>query len=68
MTDPHLVYVPSALSRRWCTADSPMAPADRDSYQWGHPDAVDVAPLYNLMIYTCPHCGLTFHAPKRHGS
>lgn len=65
MTDPFLVCVPSALPRRYCTADSPMAQADRDAYQWGHPDATAVAPWYNLTIYLCPHCGITFHAPKR---
>lgn len=65
MTDSTLVYVPSGLPRRYCEAGNPMPMADKDKYQWGHPDAVEVAPLYNLMIYRCPHCGLHFHAPAR---
>ena len=61
----HLVYVPSQLPRRHCTAESPMPTADKDKYQWGHPDAAYKEDFLNLAIYTCPHCGLTFHAPKR---
>lgn len=64
-TDPILLYIPSPLPRRTCTAASPMPMADRDKYQWGHPDATGVAPWYNLTIYLCPHCGITFHAPAR---
>jgi hypothetical protein len=66
MTDqPTLVYVPSALPRRYCVKDSPMPMADKDKYQWGHPDAVDVGPFLNLRLYRCPYCDLTFHAPAR---
>jgi hypothetical protein len=62
---PFLVYVPSALPRRYCTADSPMDMADKNNYQWGHPDAVEAEPFHNLVIYVCPHCRLAFHGPKR---
>jgi hypothetical protein len=60
-----LVYVPSALPRRCCTAERPMQPQDRHRYQWSHPDAVAVEPFFNLVIYRCPHCTHTFHAPQR---
>jgi hypothetical protein len=63
--DPVLVYVPSALPRRHCTEDSPMQMQDKDAYQWGHPDAGRIRSFFNLAIYQCPHCGLTFHAPER---
>lgn len=65
MTDPILVYVPSKLPRRYCTDDSPMQMQDKDAYQWGHPDAYRVRAFFNLAIYQCPHCNLTFHAPER---
>jgi hypothetical protein len=71
MSAPHkdddlvLVYVPSDMPRRYCTAKEPMAAADKDSFQWGHNDAVAMAPLFNLVIYRCPHCHHTFHAPPR---
>lgn len=42
-----------------------MQLADKSNYQWGHPDAEYIEPLYNLGIYHCPHCDLTFHAPMR---
>jgi hypothetical protein len=63
--DLHLVYVPSTLPRRSCTAESPMQEADKGKYQWSHADALDVAPFFNLMVYKCPYCGTKFHAPKR---
>lgn len=63
--EPHLVYLASALPRRYCTDESPMPDADRDKYQWGHPDAYRLRSFFNLAIYHCPHCRLTFHAPER---
>lgn len=65
MTDPTIIYLLSGLPRRYCEADSPMQQADKDRYQWGHPDAEFIEPFFNLGIYRCPHCGLTFHAPMR---
>lgn len=59
------VYVPSGLPRRYCEAGSPMPIEDKDKYQWGHPDAADVGPFFNLRLYRCPHCDITFHAPPR---
>jgi uncharacterized Fe-S cluster protein YjdI len=56
-------YIP--LHRRYCTAEHPMPIEDKDRYQWGHPDAVEVEPFFNLVIYTCPHCNHTFHALPR---
>lgn len=53
------------LERRYCTAEAPMPMADKDKYQWGHADAVDVGAFFNLRLYTCPHCKFTFHAPPR---
>ena len=58
-----IYYTP--LPRRTCTADEPMRHEDRDRYQWGHPDAVEVMPFFNLVVYTCPHCKHTFHAEPR---
>jgi hypothetical protein len=58
-----VIHVP--LARRYCTADSPMPHEDRDRYQWGHPDATEVMPFFNLVVYTCPHCKHTFHAEPR---
>jgi hypothetical protein len=66
--DPILVYVASSLPRRYCTAASPMQAADKDKYQWGHPDAAPLRPWFNLVIYLCPHCALEFHAPPRPSS
>lgn len=65
MSDPTLLYLASGLPRRYCTAASPMTVADKDKYQWGHPDATEVMPFFNLVVYRCPHCGLHFHAPAR---
>lgn len=48
------------LPRRVCTADSPMAQADKDAYRWGHPDARELGPFLNLVRCACPHCGLEF--------
>jgi hypothetical protein len=64
MTDKNITfaYVPPSLPRRYCEAASPMPEADKDRYQWGHGDAVFVEPFFNLGLYKCPHCGLTFHA------
>lgn len=59
------LYVPSQLPRRICTGESPMPAEDKDKYQWGHPDAKFLRDFFNLGIYRCPHCELTFHAPKR---
>ena len=63
--DVTLVYVASGLPRRYCTDASPMQMRDKDDYQWGHPDAYRVGAFFNLAIYQCPHCRLTFHAPER---
>jgi len=63
---PILAFLSSRpLPRRYCTAESPMQAQDRDSYQWGHSDAVDVGPFFNLRLYTCPYCKHTFHALAR---
>lgn len=62
MSGPTVVVLRGALPRRYCTADSPMPMADTDKYQWGHGDAVALGPFFNLVLYRCPHCGLTFHA------
>jgi len=59
---PTLLYARPALPRRYCEKDSPMPAADKDKYQWGHPDAEDVGAFFNLRLYKCPYCGLTFHA------
>lgn len=56
---------PSGLPRRYCTADEPMPQADKNRYHWGHADAEYVEPFFNLALYRCPHCKLTFHAAKR---
>ena len=53
------------LERRYCTAEAPMPREDKDKYQWGHGDAVDIGPFFNLRLYECPHCRLTFHALPR---
>lgn len=50
------------LERRYCTAEAPMPLTDKDKYMWGHPDAVVLAPYFNLVLYQCPHCQLTFKA------
>jgi hypothetical protein len=63
MSAPILVYAPSALPQRTCSAAEPME--DKNVYQWGHPDAEAVRPFFNLMLYRCPHCSLVFHAPMR---
>ena len=63
--DVTLVYVASGLPRRYCPDASPMQMRDKDDYQWGHPDAYRVGAFFNLAIYQCPHCRLTFHAPER---
>ena len=52
-------------TRRHCSAAAPMTEADKDKYQWTHHDAAFVKDFFNLALYTCPHCNLTFHAPKR---
>lgn len=49
------------MERRICTAASPMAMADRDTYRWGHPDAKQVGTYFNLITCACPHCGLRFN-------
>lgn len=61
----HFVFLGSGLPRRYCEAGAPMPMADRNRYQWGHPDAVEVRPFFNLVIYRCPHCQLEFHAAPR---
>jgi uncharacterized Fe-S cluster protein YjdI len=53
------------LPRRTCTAAEPMPHEDRNHYFWTHPDAKEVEPFFNLVIYWCPNCALNFHAPKR---
>jgi hypothetical protein len=53
------------LERRECTADAPMPIADKDKAFWIHHDAVDVGGFFNLSLFTCPHCNLTFHALPR---
>lgn len=63
--DVTLVYVASNLPRRYCTDASPMQMRDKDNYQWGHPDAYRIGAFFNLAIYQCPHCWMTFHAPER---
>ena len=65
MSDPTVIFVPSDLPRRLCDAENPMPTADKDRYHWSHPDAEYVEPFFNLGIYRCPHCKLTFHAPMR---
>jgi hypothetical protein len=55
----------SALPRRFCTPEQPMQHEERDHYQWSHPDAAEVMPFFNLVVYTCPHCKHTFHAEPR---
>lgn len=50
------------MERRFCTADAPMPMEQKDVFRWSHPDAQPVRPFFNLMIYECPHCKLTFHA------
>lgn len=53
------------MDRKDCTAETPMSMEDKAKYYWIHHDAVDVEPFFNLMLYRCPHCGLTFHALPR---
>jgi len=56
------------LQRRTCTADAPMAEADKDRYRWSHPDAefLGMAPTANpVEICRCPHCDLTFNTFPR---
>lgn len=60
-----LYATPSGLPRRACTADKPMPEVHKDRFQWTHADAEYVEPFFNLALYKCPHCGLTFHAPMR---
>ncbi len=48
------------LQRRLCTAEEPMALADKDRFRWGHPDAVSQGPFFNLERFLCPHCTLMF--------
>ena len=48
------------LMRRLCTAEAPMAMADKDRYRWSHPDAKVLGPFFNLVRCECPHCGLNF--------
>jgi hypothetical protein len=60
-----LYAIRSALPRRLCDAASPMPMADKDRFQWSHPDAEFIEPFFNLGLYKCPHCKLTFHAPRR---
>lgn len=50
------------LERRICTAEAPMAEADKDKYRWSHPNAIYREPFFNLALYECPHCKLMFHA------
>lgn len=57
--------MPAPLDPRACTAEEPMPIADKDRYFWIHGDAVDVGPFFNMRLYTCPHCGRTFHANAR---
>lgn len=60
-----IISVQPKLSRRICTAEEPMKEEDKSKYQWGHPDAKYVEPFFNLALYTCPHCNLTFHTQPR---
>lgn len=53
------------LERRICTKEAPMKMEQKDDYRWGHPDAAEVKPFFNLMLYDCPHCGLTFASYPR---
>lgn len=56
------------LERRYCSAEAPMAMADKDSYSWGHPDSeVLESGLGGLVRCRCPHCGLEFTCfPRAH--
>ena len=56
------------LERRVCTADAPMQAVDKDRYRWGHPDAVEVQPYFNLVLCHCPHCDLSFTCLPREES
>lgn len=53
------------MERRDCTAEAPMNMEERHKYYWIHHDAKEVEPFFNLMLYKCPHCGMTFHARPR---
>jgi len=54
------------LEHRNCTAESPMPEADKDKYRWHHPEAKEGMPFFNLVVCTCPHCGLSFSClPRR---
>ena len=53
------------LERRYCTAEEPMPEADKDKYLWGHGDAKEVGPFFNLTLYECPNCKLSFTAVKQ---
>jgi hypothetical protein len=53
------------MIRKECTADASMPGEDRHKYFWIHADAQEVGDFFNLKLYQCPHCGLTFHAPPR---
>jgi hypothetical protein len=60
-----MIYYYTPLPPRVCSADAPMPVEDRDRYQWSHPDAEEVMPFFNLVVYTCPYCKHTFHAEPR---
>jgi hypothetical protein len=58
----------STLPPRTCTAASPMRLADKDAYQWSHPEARYIAPYFNVArvpLFRCPHCGVTLDGPVR---
>lgn len=52
----------------YCTKEHPM-PREQDRDQmgqhWIHVDAVEKGPFFNLRLYECPNCGITFHALPR---
>ncbi len=48
-----------------CSKEQPMAMEDRQKYYWSHPDATFLRPFFNLGLYQCPHCNLTFHCEMR---
>jgi hypothetical protein len=50
-----------SLERRICTKEHPMPLEEMRKYQWGHPDARKSGEFFNLWLYTCPNCGITFH-------
>lgn len=60
-----LYATPSRLPHQTCDADKPMPQADKDRFQWTHADAEYIEPFFNLALYKCPNCGLTFHAARR---